>query len=145
MCRHRHQWPLSKEFEGSSVFLPFTGQAKQLGTSLKLVSKPSSSPSQIQDIQFFILAYLRDSRGQLLPNTPAQPPLSNDTAAVSEPWGQKASHRGMKKQHGEGRVKVWGCHAAGYIIPCRTEQVSLPLDRSWCLLKHHCPCWHCNL
>lgn len=148
MHKHRCHWVLSKEFKGSSVFLLFTGQANQPGTSFKLGSKPSSC--WIQDIQFFILLYLRQEKTALAgtalhPMLPAHPELSRDTAAVSEPWGQKADHRGMEKQHGQGRVKVWGCHAAGNIIPCRTEQVSLPLHRSWCLLEHRCSCWHRNL
>lgn len=150
MCRHSCQSVLSKEFKGSSVFLPFTGQANQLGTSFKLGSEPSSSSSWIQDIQFRILLYVRQEKTAwggtpLHPMLPAHPQLSNHTAAVSEPWWQKANNREIKKQHGEGRVKVWSCHAAGYITPSRTEQVSLPLHRIWCLLNHHCPWWHCNL
>lgn len=147
MCRHSCQWVLSKKFKGSSVFLPFTGQANQLGSSLKLGNKPNSSSSWIQDIQFFILLYLRQEKAapRGTPLYPIlHPQLSNGTAAVSEPWQQNIDHRGIQKQHGEGRVKVWGCHAAGYIIPCRTQQVSLPLHRSWCLRNHHCPCWRHN-
>lgn len=95
MCRHSCQWVLSKEFKGSSVFFPFTGQANQLGTSFKLGSEPSSSSSWIQDIQFLILLYVRQEKTApggtpLHPTLPAHPQLSNDTAAVSEPWWQKA-------------------------------------------------------
>lgn len=89
-CRHSCQWVLSKEFKGSSVFLPFTGQANQLGTSFKLGSEPSSSSSWIQDIQFLILLYVRQEKTApggtpRHPMLPAHPQLSNDTAAVSKP------------------------------------------------------------
>lgn len=106
MCRHSCQWVLSKEFKGSSVFLPFTGQAKQLGTSFKLGNKPSSYSSWIQDIQLFILLYLRQEKtalgGKPLYRTlPAHPQSAMTPLLWASPDNKRPTTKGWKSSMGK--------------------------------------------
>lgn len=140
-CRHSYQWVLPKEFKGSSDFLPFTRHANQPWTSFKFGSEPRPFSSWIWNSHFFIFLYLRQvymalGGTPLHPMLPAHPQPINNTAAASQPHWQKAARRGIGKQHGEVRVKVWSCCAPGYAIPYRTEQVSFPLHRISCLLDY---------